>query len=230
LHLIENTIVSVKFEGKDKDPTGTKDSSRKDLCDESKGMSGNWTSAEGSVSRSDANIFILAMLYRIIHRLLLLDPLFSKWQVSAQYHLTLPQGGPPVPLSRDGDPLNESSQRQDIREPLTFPPRQFKAVERIEPSLVKGRWGGTEGTVKAEAPAENIAAPPGIVLTCINLSNFIQDSLDIVTYVSKMSDGSSSAAVSGEGGYIGETRPVQVYHFITYFCSSWSSICLVITY
>lgn len=225
MHLIESNIVSIKFEGKDKDHTGTKDSSRKDLCDESKGMSVNWTSAEGSVSRSDANIFILAMLYRIIHRLLLLDPLFSKWQVSAQFYLTLPQGGPPVPLSREGDPLNESSRRKDIREPLTFPPRQSKAVERIEPSLVKGRWGGTEGVVKAEAPA-----PPGIVLTCISLSNFIQDSLDIVTYVSKMSDGSGSAAVSGDGGYIREARPVQVYHFITYFSSSWFSNCLVITY
>jgi hypothetical protein len=176
-------------EGKEEDINlSMKDVSWKENgCDESKETSGSSGSVEGSVSRSDANIFILAILYRVLHRLLLLDPLFAKWQVSAQYFLTPSQG-----------------------EPLTFPPRQPRTAKSTEPSLDKGRGAGSEGPLNGKGPVqvENGAAQ-GIVLTCINLSTFIQDSLDIVTHVSDMNKSSGSTACLGEGGYIGGARPVQ---------------------
>ena len=69
VHLIDCTIKLIKQENSDKSESSENQKERN----------------SSQKSDGDATTLILGLLYRSLHRLLLLDPLYSRWQVSSQY-------------------------------------------------------------------------------------------------------------------------------------------------
>lgn len=195
VQLIESSVASIKsLQRKDKDCAMSQKESM--ASRDSRGMGIN--SVEGSVSRIDANVFILAILYRILHRLLSFDPLFAKWQVSAEYCLDLPHGG--LGLGSPQTPLEEESPQRSnfnsrVEASLTFPPRPTRG----HMEAAKAKADPYPPPSKIHIPVEH-TAPHGIVLTCINLSTFIQDCLDVVSHVSSLNETSSCGLNGGPKG------------------------------
>ena len=98
----------------------------------------------------DATVLILGLLYRILHRLLLIDPLYSRWQVASHYG------------SRDvKDSKGPASEMLYEFPPKTrVPPPKVVGKDSIENKLSKG--------------------PPGLVLTCINTPSFVKAAMECV--------------------------------------------------
>jgi hypothetical protein len=98
----------------------------------------------------DATVLILGLLYRILHRLLLIDPLYSRWQVTSHYG------------SRD---------MKDSKAPAPEMLYEFPPKSRVPPPKGIGK-DGTENKLSR--------GPPGLVLTCINTPSFVKAAMECV--------------------------------------------------